>query len=62
MKEHGPSPQRQAGRPIVWRGRGDGGLIDGQGHDEHRPAQAIEASGTHDVWFEGLTVQNAATA
>ena len=35
------------------------GVIDGQGTSADRPTHAIEASGTHDVWFEGLTVQNA---
>jgi len=51
-------------RPIVWRGRrGDGidgpVVIDGQGASASRPAHAIEASGTHDVWLEDLTIQNA---
>ncbi len=51
-------------RPIVWRGQvsnGESGsvVIDGQGHSPVRPAHAIEASGTHDVWIEDLTVQNA---
>jgi Right handed beta helix region len=42
-------------KPIVWAAAGDGpAVIDGQGS-----AHAIEASGTHDVWFEGLTAQNA---
>jgi hypothetical protein len=47
-------------KPIVWSAAGDGpAVIDGQGPSADRPAHAIEASGTHDVWFEGLTVQNA---
>jgi hypothetical protein len=47
-------------KPIVWSAAGDGPVvIDGQGSSAVRPAHAIEASGTHDVWFEGLTVQNA---
>jgi hypothetical protein len=49
-------------RPIIWRGQHDGGgpaVIDGQGSSSSRPHHAIEASGTHDVWFEDLTVQNA---
>jgi hypothetical protein len=49
-------------KPIVWRGeRGGAGLvtIDGQGESPKRPAHAIEASGTHDVWFEDLVIQNA---
>jgi hypothetical protein len=34
-------------------------VIDGQGESAVRPTHAIEASGTHDVWIEDLTVQNA---
>jgi hypothetical protein len=43
-------------RPIIWRGQ-DGGsaVIDGQGQ-----GQAVAASGRHDVWFEDLTIRNAA--
>jgi hypothetical protein len=49
-----------AGRPIVWRGHGDGeAIIDGQGRRAERPGQGIAASGTHDVWFEELTIRNA---
>ncbi len=48
------------GKPIVWSAAGDGAaVIDGQGPSGDMPSHAIEASGTHDVWFEGLTVQNA---
>ena len=49
-------------RPIIWRGRHDAGgpaVIDGRGSATSRPPHAIEASGTHDVWFEDLTVRNA---
>jgi len=47
-------------QPIVWRGRGDGGtVIDAQGQVSQRPGQAIAASGSHDVWFEDLTIRNA---
>ncbi len=50
-------------KPIVWRGLADKGsvpvVIDGQGASPSRPAHAIEVSGTHDVWLEDLTVQNA---
>jgi hypothetical protein len=49
-------------RPIIWRGQHDAGgaaVIDGQGSASSRPPHAIEASGTHDVWFEDLAVQNA---
>ncbi len=48
------------GRPIVWRGQGAAAtLLDAQGHASERPGQGIAASGTHDVWFEDLTVRNA---
>jgi hypothetical protein len=54
-------------RPIVWRGvKGGNGkestalsVIDGQGASAGRPANAIQAAGTHDVWLEDLTIQNA---
>jgi hypothetical protein len=50
-------------KPIVWRGLASNGsgpvIIDGQGASPSRPAHAIEASGTHDVWLEDLTIQNA---
>jgi Right handed beta helix region len=49
-------------QPIVWRGRGNGeAIIDGQnpGQGGQRPGQAIAASGSHDVWFEDLTIRNA---
>src|SRR5271166_1695511 len=48
------------GQPIVWRGQSAGtAIIDTQGHGDTRPSQGISASGSHDVWFEGLTIQNA---
>ena len=49
-------------RPIIWRGQHDAGgpaVIDGRGSATSRPPHAIEASGTHDVWFEDLTIRNA---
>jgi hypothetical protein len=49
-------------KPIVWRGQRSGqgsATIDGQSDSRTRPPHAIEASGTHDVWFEDLTVENA---
>jgi hypothetical protein len=55
---HSGTPER----PIIWRGLSDTGgnaIIDGHGASATRPPHAIEASGTHDVWFEDLTVQNA---
>ena len=48
------------GQPIVWRGQSAGtAIIDAQGHGDTRPGQGISASGSHDVCFEGLTIQNA---
>jgi len=43
------------GKPIIWRGAGDGEtIIDGQSAE-----RAIEAAGLHEVWFENLTIKNA---
>jgi hypothetical protein len=48
------------GQPIGWRGQSAGtAIIDAQGHGDTRPGQGISASGSHDVWFEGHTIQNA---
>ncbi len=48
------------GQPIVWRGQSAGtAIIDAQGHGDTHPGQGISASGSHDVWFEGLMIQNA---
>ena len=48
------------GRPIVWRGAGDGeAALDGRKQDGSRGERAISASGVHDVWFEGLTIRQA---
>ncbi|MCS6862135.1 MAG: right-handed parallel beta-helix repeat-containing protein, partial [Abditibacteriales bacterium] len=48
------------GKPIVWRGAGDGdAIIDGQGKAAKRPGRGISAGDVHDVWFEDLTVRNA---
>ncbi len=59
----GPWVIRHSGtpeKPIVWAAAGDGpAVIDGRGDSSQRPTHAIEASGAHDVWFEGLTVRNA---
>ncbi len=49
-------------KPIVWRSQSGGpatARIDGQGDRATRPPHAIEASGTHDVWFENLAIENA---
>ena len=44
------------GKPIVWRAAGDGeAVIRGAGK-----AIGIQASGAHDVWFEGLGVRGVA--
>ncbi len=59
----GPWVIRHSGtpeKPIVWAAAGDGpAIIDGRGGTSERPTHAIEASGAHDVWFEGLTIRNA---
>jgi hypothetical protein len=47
-------------KPIVWSAAGDGPVvIDGRLAVAERPTHAVEASGVRDVWFEGLTIQNA---
>jgi hypothetical protein len=49
----------EEGKPIVWRGAGDGEtIIDGQGKAAKRPGRAISAGDVHDVWFEKLTIRN----
>ncbi|HEV3028511.1 MAG TPA: right-handed parallel beta-helix repeat-containing protein, partial [Planctomycetota bacterium] len=45
----------QPGKPIVWRGAGDGEALVG-GADAG--SRGIQAEGVHDVWFERLTVRN----
>lgn len=53
----------EPGKPIIWRGAGDGdATIDAGEPAEHRTLHAIEASGLHDVWFERLSVCNAHSA
>jgi hypothetical protein len=50
----------EPGKPIIWRGAGDGEvIIDAQAGTGKRPGQAVAASDRHDVWFERLTVCNA---
>ncbi|MFQ5809376.1 MAG: hypothetical protein ACE5JM_07130, partial [Armatimonadota bacterium] len=45
----------EAGRPIAWRGAGDGEtIVDGGGAE-----RAISANGLRHVFFEGLSVRNA---
>ena len=45
----------ESGKPIVWRGAGDGDAVIG-GADAGR--EGIRVDGAHDVWFERLTVRN----
>jgi hypothetical protein len=53
----------QPGRPIIWRGAGDGeAILDGRGGGSatgERPERAVSATGIHDVWFERLSVHGA---
>lgn len=50
----------EPGKPIVWRGAGDGeALIDGKCTHEALKGAAVEAIGVHDVWFEKLSIANA---
>lgn len=50
----------EPGRPIIWRGAGDGEtILDAQGANASRPNRAVAMDGCHDVWFENLTVRNA---
>ena len=52
---HSGTPEK----PIVWLAAGDGPvIIDGQRGSPEHPTHVIEASGIHDVWFEGLTIRN----
>ncbi len=47
-------------RPIVWSAGDDGeAIVDGQKPEAPRGSVVISASGTHDVWYENLTVRNA---
>lgn len=45
----------EPGRPVVWRGAGNGEVLIG-GPDA--AVEGIRAEGVHDVWFERLTVRN----
>lgn len=45
----------EPGKPIVWRGAGDGEtIIDGKGGK-----RSLDTVAVHDVWFENLTIRNA---
>jgi len=47
------------GKPIVWRGAGDGeAVIDGS-HHAKPPERGVSMSGVHDVWLENLSVRHA---
>jgi len=54
--EHSGEP----GRPVVWRGFGDGEAVLDGGEKVKKEAsnRVIAASDTHDVWFERLTIRN----
>ena len=48
------------GRPIIWRGAGDGEtILEGSAAAEKRAARVILANDTQEVWFEGLTIRHA---
>ena len=50
----------EEGKPIVWRGDGDGeAILDGMCPREKLKGTAVDANGVHDVWFEKLTIRNA---
>lgn len=51
----------QPGKPIVWQAAGDGEAVLGFANrsDAAKGERVVAASGTHDVWFEGLTIRNA---
>jgi hypothetical protein len=49
----------EPGRPIVWRGAGDGeAIIDGGAASGGHAARLVSADKVHDVWFERLTIRN----
>lgn len=49
----------EPGRPIIWRGAGDGeAILDGRGQAGKRPGRVVSATDIHDVWFENLTLRN----
>jgi hypothetical protein len=49
----------ESGKPIVWRGAGDGdAILDGLHPIEKLAGATIEASDSHDVWFEHLSICN----
>ena len=53
----------EPGRPIIWRGAGDGeAIIDAKRPHDNLTGHAVEARGVHDVWFEKLSICNAYSA
>jgi hypothetical protein len=49
----------EPGKPIIWRGAGDGEAVFGAAEGKHKDVKAIIVRGCHDVWFEKLTVTHA---
>lgn len=50
----------EPGKPIVWRGAGDGEtILDGQGSAKKWPGRTIDGTDCHDIFFENLTIINA---
>jgi hypothetical protein len=56
----------EPGKPIVWRGAGDGEAILDSGASKDAngwpTGRIAEASNAHDIWFENLTFRNGLTA
>jgi len=47
----------EEGKPIVWRGAGDGETIIEMNDPEHKAHLIDMGGGKHDVWFENITTQ-----
>jgi hypothetical protein len=53
----------EPGRPIIWRGAGDGeAILDARRSHDNLTDHVIDARGRHDVWFEKLSADNAYSA
>ncbi len=53
----------EPGRPIIWRGAGDGeAIIDGTAAEEGHAARLVSLEAMHDVWLEGLILRNGGKA
>lgn len=48
----------EPGRPIIWRGAGDGEAVIAGPAGPQRIERGVAASGVHDVWFENLTLRH----